>query len=72
GLDALPLSANGKIDRRALPAPVLDDGVELSPPQGDIEAAIAGTWGQVLGVTEIGRDSNFFELGGDSILSLQI
>ncbi|WP_241055189.1 phosphopantetheine-binding protein, partial [Achromobacter xylosoxidans] len=72
GLDALPLSANGKIDRRALPMPQWDDAAALTPPEGEIETLIARVWHEVLGAQAIGRDSNFFELGGDSILSLQI
>ncbi|NMK46414.1 non-ribosomal peptide synthetase, partial [Achromobacter sp. Bel] len=71
-LDALPLSANGKIDRKALPAPVFDDHPDAAPPEGPTEAAIAAIWADVLGVATVGRDANFFELGGDSILSLQI
>ena len=71
-LDALPLSANGKIDRKALPAPVFDDQADAAPPQGPKETTIAAIWADVLGCTTVGRDANFFELGGDSILSLQI
>ncbi|WP_454674050.1 amino acid adenylation domain-containing protein [Achromobacter pestifer] len=71
-LEALPLSANGKIDRKALPAPVFDDQTDAAPPQGPLETAIAGIWADVLGCTSVGREANFFELGGDSILSLQI
>ncbi|WP_454674051.1 amino acid adenylation domain-containing protein [Achromobacter pestifer] len=71
-LEALPLSANGKIDRKALPAPVFDDQTSATPPQGPLETAIAGIWADVLGCTSVGREANFFELGGDSILSLQI
>ncbi|NMK49941.1 non-ribosomal peptide synthetase, partial [Achromobacter sp. Bel] len=71
-LDALPLSANGKIDRKVLPAPVFDDQADAAPPEGPTEAAIAAIWADVLGVAMVGRDANFFELGGDSILSLQI
>ncbi|MFY0479946.1 amino acid adenylation domain-containing protein [Achromobacter marplatensis] len=71
-LDALPLSANGKIDRKALPAPVFDDQADATPPEGPTETAIAAIWADVLGCATVGRDANFFELGGDSILSLQI
>jgi len=74
-LDALPLSPNGKVDRRALPAP---DGVrpDLTPafaePRGTAERTLAAIWSAVLKLERIGREDNFFELGGDSILSIQI
>ncbi|WP_166677027.1 non-ribosomal peptide synthetase, partial [Paraburkholderia caballeronis] len=70
-LDALPLNPNGKVDRRALPAP---DAVarEYEAPAGDVETALARIWQQVLGVEQVGRHDNFFELGGDSILSLKV
>ncbi|SHH81507.1 non-ribosomal peptide synthetase [Pollutimonas bauzanensis] len=70
-LDALPLSPNGKVDRKALPAPEFaSQGYE--PPQGDVEKALATIWQEVLGVERVGRHDNFFELGGDSILSLKV
>nr|WP_283472136.1 non-ribosomal peptide synthetase [Methylosinus trichosporium] len=71
-LESLPLNANGKIDRKALPAAefVSDRGYEA--PQGEVEEALAAIWAETLGVERIGRNDNFFELGGDSILSLQI
>ncbi len=72
-MEKLPLNANGKIDRKALPEPELAgaDGA-FEAPEGDIEAALARCWVDVLGVARVGRHDNFFELGGDSILSLQI
>jgi amino acid adenylation domain-containing protein/non-ribosomal peptide synthase protein (TIGR01720 family) len=74
-LDALPLTTNGKIDRRALPAP--DQlRTELTnrfvAPRNTIEERLSEIWKQVLGVADVGVNDNFFELGGDSILSLQI
>ncbi|WP_347556843.1 non-ribosomal peptide synthase/polyketide synthase [Robbsia sp. KACC 23696] len=70
-LDALPLNANGKVDRKALPAPTYQvQGYQ--PPEGAAETALAAIWQAVLGVDRVGRHDNFFELGGDSILSLQI
>jgi amino acid adenylation domain-containing protein/non-ribosomal peptide synthase protein (TIGR01720 family) len=74
-LDALPLSPNGKVDRKALPAP---DGTrpDLSPtfvtPRNEMESRLAAIWSAVLGVQSVGVYDNFFELGGDSILSIQI
>ncbi|WP_213764828.1 non-ribosomal peptide synthetase [Caballeronia sp. dw_19] len=70
-LERLPLSPNGKVDRRALPPPSQTERV-WEPPQGDIELVLARIWQEVLGVERVGRDDNFFELGGDSILSLLI
>ena len=75
-LEAMPLTPNGKIDRRALPAPdeaeKLDSGVDYIAPSTPPELALATIWSQVLGVAQIGANDNFFELGGDSILSIQV
>ena len=69
-LDTLPLSPNGKVERRALPLPQPSDSRE--PVQGELESMLARVWQEVLRVEQVGRHCNFFELGGDSILSLQI
>jgi amino acid adenylation domain-containing protein/non-ribosomal peptide synthase protein (TIGR01720 family) len=73
-LEELPLSGNGKLDRRALPAP--DFGVAVGagyvPPRSEVERVVAEIWAQVLGVERVGVEDNFFELGGDSILSIQV
>ncbi|WP_423194301.1 amino acid adenylation domain-containing protein [Cupriavidus sp. H18C2] len=71
-LDALPMTPNGKLDRRALPAPTFDSAQAFVAPEGDAETALAAIWAAVLAVPRVGRADNFFELGGDSILSLQI
>ncbi len=71
-LDALPLTANGKIDRKALPSPLRTVAVHTAAPQGPTEAALARIWQEVLGVERVGRDDDFFELGGDSIRSLKL
>jgi amino acid adenylation domain-containing protein/non-ribosomal peptide synthase protein (TIGR01720 family) len=71
-LEALPLTANGKIDRKALPEPAARDGRDYAAPQGEVEQALAEIWEQVLRTERVGRHDNFFELGGDSILTLQI
>lgn len=71
-LPALPLSDNGKIDRKALPAVSFAQAGGSAPPEGPVEAMLAGIWQAVLGVERVGRDDNFFELGGDSILTLKI
>ncbi|BES72570.1 hypothetical protein RE428_35880 [Marinobacter nanhaiticus D15-8W] len=70
-LDHFPLSANGKLDRKALPDPEIDTAAYAAP-QGEMEQALAALWQEVLGVEKVGRDANFFALGGDSILSLRI
>ncbi|WP_363797076.1 amino acid adenylation domain-containing protein [Lysobacter firmicutimachus] len=73
-LDALPLTANGKLDRKALPAPD-GQGLALSryePPQGEAELAIAALWSELLGVEKVGRHDNFFDLGGYSLLVFQV
>ncbi len=74
-LDALPLTANGKIDRKRLPLPRRRRSREESafaPPQNRLEKTLAEIWEKVLGVKRVGRNDNFFELGGDSILSIQV
>ncbi len=73
-LEAMPLTANGKIDRRALPAPdrtVLPGGTFIAP-RTPMEKTLAGIWKDVIGLERIGIHDNFFELGGDSIRSIQI
>jgi len=71
-LDTLPLNANGKVDRKALPQPERATSGIHEVPSGGVEQVLAGIWSAVLGVASVGRHDNFFELGGDSILSLQI
>ncbi|MBV8997201.1 MAG: AMP-binding protein, partial [Pseudonocardiales bacterium] len=73
-VDRLPLSPNGKLDRKALPAPDFGvvAGVDFVPPRTDAERVLADIWSDVLGVERVGVENNFFELGGDSILSLQV
>ncbi|MFI7491735.1 amino acid adenylation domain-containing protein [Micromonospora echinaurantiaca] len=73
-LDALPLSPNGKLDRRALPAPVVtrEASVALVEPRDDTERLLAGIWSEVLGVDTLGIDDDFFDLGGHSMLATQV
>ncbi|MFG7945303.1 amino acid adenylation domain-containing protein [Streptomyces cacaoi] len=71
-LDALPLNASGKLDRRALPEPGFASEREFTAPRTRVEEVLAGVWQQVLGVEQVGVEDNFFDLGGDSILSLQV
>jgi len=71
-LDALPLTANGKIDRTALPVPSAEgSGRELAAPRTLAEETLCRIWAEVLGRGEVGIHDNFFALGGDSILGLQ-
>jgi amino acid adenylation domain-containing protein len=72
-LDSLPLSPNGKLDRRALPEPGgLEPPTEYVAPRTDTERVLTEIWAEVLGVDPVGVSDNFFELGGDSVRSLQI
>ncbi len=71
-IPSLPLNANGKIDRKALPEPQFADRAEYEAPQGEIETAIAGVWADLLPAERIGRHDNFFELGGHSIALLRV
>ncbi|MGW5023267.1 condensation domain-containing protein, partial [Streptomyces cacaoi] len=71
-LDALPLTANGKVDRRALPEPEAGPGVEYVAPRTEAERLLCDIWAEVLKAGRIGVHDNFFALGGDSISSLQV
>ncbi|MBS0181971.1 MAG: amino acid adenylation domain-containing protein [Nitrospira sp.] len=71
-LQALPRSANGKIDRQALSQPEQGAMKGWTAPRTATEAQLAAVWAEVLGVERVGVHDNFFELGGDSILSLQV
>ncbi|PBP51158.1 condensation domain-containing protein, partial [Pseudomonas syringae] len=73
-LDSMPLTPNGKLDRKALPAPdgdaLISRGYEA--PQGEIEEVIAVIWQDLLGVEQVGRHDHFFELGGHSLLAVSL
>jgi amino acid adenylation domain-containing protein/thioester reductase-like protein/non-ribosomal peptide synthase protein (TIGR01720 family) len=71
-LEALPLTINGKLDVRALPAPEYRSVERYRAPGDATEEILAGIYAEVLGVDRVGVDDSFFELGGDSILSLQL
>jgi amino acid adenylation domain-containing protein/non-ribosomal peptide synthase protein (TIGR01720 family) len=71
-LDTLPLTVNGKLDTRALPSPDYQDADQYRPPADAVEEILAGIYAQVLGLERVGIDESFFELGGDSILSMQV
>ena len=74
-LDAIPLTGNGKVDKRALPLPSERDALaehDYTAPRNDVEKTLADVWAEVLGLERVGIQDNFFELGGDSILALAV
>ncbi|SMD25146.1 nonribosomal peptide synthetase CepA [Kibdelosporangium aridum] len=71
-LDALPLTAHGKIDRRALPDPDFNAGTPARQPATDAERVLCKLFADLLGLPQVGVDDSFFELGGDSILAMQL
>jgi amino acid adenylation domain-containing protein len=74
-LESLPLTVNGKVDRRALPAPDRTRpglGTRFVAPESSLQQRLAEIWGQVLGVGGIGAHDNFFDLGGDSLSAMRV
>ena len=71
-LDALPLTANGKIDTRALPVPEMAGTADFRAPATPVEETLCALFAEVLGVGRAGIDDGFFELGGDSIIAIQL
>src|SRR5581483_1724889 len=71
-LEALPLSPNGKLDRRALPKPEIRQKETSELPRTVVEEVLAGIWAEVLGREQVGVEENFFELGGHSLLATQM
>ncbi len=71
-LDAFPLTPNGKIDRKALPAPAAAATAQYVPPRNDVETIIANLWAETLKLDRVGIHDNFFELGGHSLLATQL
>ncbi|MFJ8314263.1 MULTISPECIES: amino acid adenylation domain-containing protein, partial [unclassified Streptomyces] len=71
-MNALPLTPNGKLDRAALPVPEIVGSATGRAPRAPREVALAEVFAEVLGVSEVGADDSFFDLGGDSIVSIQL
>jgi hypothetical protein len=74
-LEAFPLTPNGKVDRKALPAPEAAVAAAASvsaPPADELEATIARLWSEALGAEQVGREDNFFDIGGHSLLVVQV
>jgi amino acid adenylation domain-containing protein len=73
-LQALPLTANGKLDRKALPVPAAEAYArrQYEAPQGPVETTLAALWVELLGVEQVGRHDQFFELGGHSMLAVKL
>ena len=72
GLDSLPLTVNGKLDKQALPVPEYGDADRYRAPTTPSEEILAGIYAEVLGLDRVGVEESFFDLGGDSILSIQV
>jgi len=71
-LEALPLSPNGKVDRKALPAPVRESAAGFAAPSDPVEELLAGLWSEVLRIERIGVHDNFFDLGGHSLMATRV
>ncbi|HVU25273.1 MAG TPA: amino acid adenylation domain-containing protein [Opitutus sp.] len=74
-LDAFPLTPNGKVDRKALPVPEAAAAAKAGPsaaPADELETTIARLWSEALGVEQVGREDNFFDIGGHSLLVVQV
>jgi acyl carrier protein len=74
-LAALPRTPNGKVDRKALPAPEREragDAPQVAAPETELERAIAEIWRELLGTAQVGVHDNFFDLGGHSLLAVEV
>ncbi|MBW8687177.1 non-ribosomal peptide synthetase [Chitinophaga rhizophila] len=71
-MESFPLTVSGKLNRKALPEPVLNSSDSYVAPRTDSEQRLAEIWMKVLGITQVGIHDNFFRIGGDSILSIRL
>lgn len=71
-LEQLPLTINGKLDRKALPEPEFKSESAYVAPETELESRLCSIWQEVLGIQKVGIQDNFFKIGGDSILSIQL
>jgi acyl carrier protein len=71
-LEKIPLTTNGKVDRKALPEPEIKPAAQYVAPQSDNEREITEIWKKVLGLEKIGVNDNFFDIGGNSLKIIQI
>src|SRR5207244_11957904 len=71
-LEKLPLTPSGKLDRKALPAADFAGGTEWRGPRTPVEETLCSLFEEILGLERVGIDAGFFQLGGDSILSIQL
>ncbi|UCH97987.1 MAG: AMP-binding protein, partial [Candidatus Aminicenantes bacterium] len=72
-MDSIPLTPNGKVDRKALPEPEARPASEIYiPPENEMQKQLVNVWQEVLGIEPIGINDNFFKMGGDSIKAIQV
>ncbi|NTS77173.1 non-ribosomal peptide synthase/polyketide synthase [Catenovulum sp. SM1970] len=71
-IDAIPLTLNGKLDRAKLPEPVFTNSDDYVAPRNELETLLCQVWQEVLGIEKVGIQDNFFRIGGDSIISIQL
>ncbi|WP_298776692.1 amino acid adenylation domain-containing protein, partial [uncultured Shewanella sp.] len=71
-IDAVPLTLNGKLDKKALPEPIFIDAGNYSPPRNELEQQLCQIWQAVLGLEQVGIHDNFFRIGGDSISAIRL
>ncbi|MBP5314524.1 MAG: amino acid adenylation domain-containing protein [Muribaculaceae bacterium] len=71
-LDTMPMTPNGKINRKVLPEPVLKRATEYVAPEGEMESLFAGIFSDVLKIEQVGATDNFFEIGGTSINAIKV